>query len=144
MLTFVLLACKPTKYRHTSKCKSSKCQLKCINRHNGDLCVSRHFSKSKPTQKRRSQKCWLRQRLLYVPFRLPKLELQCWVHINKLAFFFFYLRSLVQKYFNMKWLFKTSGQNKNKWWLSIYLHTWWNLPWDRPFHSTAKERKKIV
>ena len=46
--------------RHTSRQNVSLC----INRHNGDLCVSRHFSK--PTQKRRSQKCWLRQSLLYL------------------------------------------------------------------------------
>ena len=50
MLSFVLLACQNVSL--------------CINRRNGDLCVSRHFSK--PTQKRRSQKCRLRRSLLYI------------------------------------------------------------------------------
>ena len=62
MLTFVLLACKPTKYRHTDNFPTSRQNVSlCINRHNGDLCVSCHFSKS--TQKRRSQKCRLRRSL---------------------------------------------------------------------------------
>ena len=43
-VTFVLLACKPAKYIDIRPSRQNVSL--CINGHNGDLCVSRHFSKS--------------------------------------------------------------------------------------------------